>query len=141
MEVDTRFGTLEIDPDTLIEFPRGLPGLEGLDRFKLLHEEGHPTLFWLQSVDDPAVQLTVADPERFRVRYQIALSDEEAALLGLERPEDVQILVALYRSGEDTEAGPVRANFLGPILINPGTRTGYQKLLNKVEGYVNIQAA
>ena len=139
MEVNTRFGTLEVDPDTLIEFPRGLPGLEGLTRFKLLHEEGKPTLFWLQSVEDPEVQLTVTDPENLRVRYQIALSDEETEMLGLEDPTEALVLVALFRA-EETADGPVRANLLGPILIHPKTRRGLQKILDKAEGYVNIQA-
>ena len=47
-----------VDPQTLFAFPEGIAGFEDCKRFKLFHEEGlasTPTVFWLQSVDDPEV--------------------------------------------------------------------------------------
>ncbi len=53
---------VEVDPETLFDFPKGLAGFEHCHRFKLFHEEGKPTLFWLQSVDDFKVMFQVVAP-------------------------------------------------------------------------------
>ncbi len=56
MEINTRFGTQDIDPSSIIHFPDGLAGFEELHEYKLFHEEGKPTVFFLQAIDDPEVQ-------------------------------------------------------------------------------------
>lgn len=138
MEIVTQFGTQDVDPDSLITFAAGLPGFENLTRFKLFHEEGKSSVYWLQSVDDPEVQFAIADPATFNVSYEITLSDDELATLQLAAPEDLLVLVTLAKQPEQT-AG-IHANFMGPILINVRERQGMQKLLNQVESSVLIRA-
>jgi flagellar assembly factor FliW len=143
MEVNTLFGRQDVDPDTVLEFPNGLPGFENLRRFKLFHEEGKGTIFWLQSLDDPEIQLPVTDPERFRVRYQITLQDDEVATLRLADDKDAMVMLILYRDdtgGAVASGGPIKANFMSPLVINARERLGMQKLLTQMDGYVNIQA-
>ena len=43
-----------IDPESVFTFPDGIAGFEDCKRFKLFHEEGKATVFWLQSLDDIA---------------------------------------------------------------------------------------
>jgi len=51
--IETRFGQVDIDPQTVLEFPQGLPGFEQFTRYKLLHEDKpNPQVMWLQSLDD-----------------------------------------------------------------------------------------
>lgn len=139
MEINTRFGALEVDPASLITFPHGLPGFEELKQFKLLHEEGKTTVFYLQSVEDPSVQFPLADPANFQVDYQIVLTDEDLALLELSDPSDATILVTLAKhGGNDTH--DVHANFMGPIVLNTKDRIGIQKSLTHINGSVVIQA-
>jgi len=139
MQVDTRFGKVEVDPDTVLTFPQGLPGFENLTRFTLLHEEGATTIFWLQSVEDPDVQFSVTDPNSFRVNYQITLQDDEAELLELTDVADATVMVMLSRD-EATDPSAIKANFMGPLVINSKSRKGFQKALNQIEGFVNIVA-
>ncbi len=140
MQAETGIGAIDVKPEEIITFPGGMPGFENLTRYKLFHEEGQPTVFWLNSVDDPDVQFTVADPAVFRVQYQITLNDAEEALLQLDDSADTALLVMLYR-GDGTDAhSAIQANFLGPLVINTKTRIGLQKVLNKVEGFVTIHA-
>lgn len=137
MEIDTRFGSLEVDPADILTFPQGLPGFESLKRFKLFHEEGKPSVFWLQAVDDPAVQLPVSEPSFFRVYYELALSDAETNLLELDDPDDVVLLVTLSKpNGDDA----IHANFMGPIVLNARKRIGLQKALINIEGGVVVRA-
>ena len=79
-----RFGTLEVEPSRIIEFPRGLIGFEECKRFSLFHPEGEtPSYFILQSLDDPVLAFHIADPAPFGFGHEIILSDAEAADLGL----------------------------------------------------------
>ncbi|UXY17080.1 flagellar assembly protein FliW [Chitiniphilus purpureus] len=123
--INTRFGNVEVDPDTILTFPRGLPGFEQCTRYKLLHEDNpQPKVLWLQSLDDPDLAFSVINSELFGVNYQIQLSDEECALLQLQRPEDVLLLLMLMRP--DRNEG-IRANTCAPLVLNVSSRIGFQK--------------
>ncbi len=138
MEINTRFGTQEVDPASIIQFPNGLAGFEELHTFKLFHEEGKPTVFYLQSVDDPEIQFPVVNPDTYQVSYECVLSDDEAALLQLDDPGEIAVLVTLAQGGR--KDGGIHANFMGPILLNTAKRIGLQKHLNQVSGSVVIRA-
>ena len=130
MKIDTpRFGTLEVAPDRVIEFPLGLPGFEPLRRFSLFHPETQtdPAYFILQCLDDPEVAFHIADPTRFGYGYEIELSDEETAAIGLADAADAAVAVFLIRDG-----GPLRANMNAPIVINTRSRLALQYVCDKV---------
>lgn len=138
MEINTRFGNQAVDPATIIHFPSGLAGFEDMHAFKLFHEDGKPSLFYLQSVDDPETQFPVVNPDAFQVNYEIVLSDEEAAALQLDDASDIAVLVTLAHSGNKDQG--IHANFMGPIMLNTRKRIGLQKHLNQVSGSVVIRA-
>lgn len=138
MNVNTRFGAQEIDPSSVISFPHGLAGFEDLHEFKLFHEEGKPSVFYLQSVENPDVQFPVVNPDRYQVSYECVLNDDEAATLQIDDANDVAVLVTLSHSGERDNG--IHANFMGPILLNTEKRIGLQKQLNQVSGSVVIRA-
>jgi flagellar assembly factor FliW len=134
-----RFGTLEVDPSRIIEFPKGLVGLEGCRRFSLFHAEGgEPTYFILQSLDDPAIAFHIADPAKFGFGYEIVLSDEEAADLDLAEGErsvsesTAQIAVVVILSKESA-GQPVSANLNGPLIINLDKRLGLQHVFVRLD--------
>jgi flagellar assembly factor FliW len=133
MKIDIkRFGLTEVpvDPDTVFTFPQGLVGLEACKRFKKFHEDGKPTVFFLQSLDDAAVMFSVVSPELANIEYQIELSDSDVALLGMESPEDVVVAITLHRT--DTDGGKIAANTLAPLLLNLKNRKGMQKILREM---------
>ena len=138
MEINTRFGTQAIDPTSIIDFPQGLAGFEDLHRFKLFHETERPTVYFLQSIDDPDIQFTVVNPDSFQVAYECVLSNEEATILQLEDGSEVAVLVTLAQSG--SKDGGIHANFMGPIMLNTSKRIGLQKNLNQISGSVVIRA-
>lgn len=138
MDIDTRTGQNEIDADSIITLPNGMPGFENLTQYKLFHEEGKPTVFWLQSSEDPDIQFSVVDPGLLNVAYELTLSDDDLHLLKLEAPEDLSVLVTLARDTD--QADNIHANFMTPILINTRERLGMQKAINRVESRVLIRA-
>lgn len=140
MHIDSpRFGTLEIEAEKIIEFPRGLPGFEDLKRYTLLHPETPaggelPRYFILQSVDDPAVAFHVADPASFGFNYEITLADEDAAMIRLADAADAAVVVMLLSEGEG-----VRANLNAPLVINLEARLGVQHVFARLNYEVTLK--
>ena len=133
MKIDIeRLGLREIpvDPETLFSFPEGIAGFEDCKRFKLFHEEGKPTVFWLQSLDRTEVLFPIVAPGMLDIEYQIELSDADCALLGLESIDDAAVVVIVYRS--EAADGRIAANARSPLILNLKNRRGMQKILHEV---------
>ena len=72
----SRFGRLEVDADSVIEFPAGLIGLGG-SRYALVATEPDAPFAWLHSVDDADVALPVTNPWLYYGEYEVDLSDAD----------------------------------------------------------------
>ena len=150
MVSSTRFGQLDVDPSTVINFPRGIPGFETSTDWKLLYEEnddGSPStgiVFHMQSLAAPDVRLSLADPAVFGFNFEFVLSDSEIAELKLEDPADLAVLVALSNKSPSPQNRPISmqdvyANIAAPILINIKSRIGVQKVFAGPEAKVELR--
>ncbi|AVG16959.1 flagellar biosynthesis protein FliW [Chromobacterium vaccinii] len=135
-----QLGNVEVDEATVITFPQGIPALENCTRFKLFHDITHPVpqMYWLQSLDDPGITFSLAQPERLGVRFQVELSDEEVAQLQLQEPQDAAILLMLYRPLDQQREshpalGALQANLCNPLVIGLSSRRGIQKTGLKID--------
>ncbi|MDR0378577.1 MAG: flagellar assembly protein FliW [Candidatus Accumulibacter sp.] len=143
MEINIdRFGleNVQVDPETLFTFPKGMAGFEDFKQFKLFHEEGGGTVFWLQSVDDADVTFPIVAPDTLDITYEIRLSDEDCALLGVadEADEaDVVVVVIVYRK---EAKGDITVNTHSPVILNLKTHVGMQKTLQDVRPGVVYRA-
>lgn len=112
----TRFGTIEVKPESVLEFPNGLIGLAGA-RWVLVAPEADSVFLWLHSADDPSLALPVTRPWTFFPDYAVSLSDAETEALGF--PEGVQPDVwVTVRATERLE--DFSANLKAPILVCEG---------------------
>lgn len=123
----SRFGRVEIDPASVIEFPDGLIGLPGT-RYTLLTRDREGTFAWLQSLDDPALALPVTNPHRFFAGYTVELTDEDAERAGIDERTAVDVYVTV-RAAERLE--DFTANQKAPILVHEGR--GWQ-VINQADG-------
>lgn len=122
----TRFGEIQVDPETVIVFPSGMPGLPDCHRYKLLHEDKpNPMVMWLQSLDDIDVYFNVIEAEKLGLTYQIALTDAECAEIELESADLASLLLILSKS-EDEVTG-IATHTQSPIVLNTRTRKALQK--------------
>lgn len=141
MEIKSKFlGEQRVDPDTIIVFPKGIPGFEDQTRFKLFHQEDNPIIFWLQSVDDEDLTFSAANPVDFNVNYSFVLTDEEQDLLELSGPDELAVLI-LLRTDENAEGAgkpAIKGSIKSPILINVNSRKGLQKVLVQVEQSITL---
>jgi len=139
MEINTRYGKQIVEKASLLDFPDGLPGFEDLRQYKLFHEEGKSTVYYLQSTEDPDIRLPLVTPGSCKIDYRIELTDEEERKLQVESADDLVVVVTLSDNQDDASVG-ITANFMAPIIINAQSRIGIQKTLNQVDGGVVIKA-
>jgi flagellar assembly factor FliW len=123
----TRFGSLDIADDAVIEFPNGLIGLGGT-RYALIAREESAPFLWLHSIDDPSLAIPVTNPWNFFSAFAVEISDSEAARIGITDPSDAEVLVTV-RAGESLD--DFRANLRAPILLAGGR--GHQ-VINEADG-------
>lgn len=122
----TRFGSIEIPDEGVIEFPIGLIGLDGT-RYALVAKEEDSAFVWLHSIDDPSLALAVTNPFQFFPTYEVLLSDGEAARIGITSPDQADVFVTV-RTAPELEN--FRCNLRAPILVSAGR--GFQ-VINEAE--------
>jgi flagellar assembly factor FliW len=123
----SRFGTLEIQSEAVIEFPAGLIGLGGA-RYALLSTDDKSPFAWLQSIDDPDLALPITNPWVFFTDFAVDIDEAEAARLGVEDPSAVDVWVTV-RAAAELEG--FTANLRAPILVSNGR--GFQ-VINESTG-------
>ncbi len=111
----SRFGTLEIASDDVIEFPAGLIGLGGR-QYALVTQDDDSAFCWLHSIDDPSIALPVTNPWNFFADYSVDVSDEASQAITSDAA-DVAVFVTI-RAG--AELSDFYANLRAPILIADG---------------------
>ncbi len=123
----SRFGTIEIASESVLEFPDGLIGLGGT-RYALLATDTDSPFLWLHSLEDPKIALPVTNPHRFFSDFAVELNDEDAARLALggDKSVDVYVTVRAAPALED-----VTANLKAPILIRAGLA---HQVINQARG-------
>jgi flagellar assembly factor FliW len=130
----------QIDPEKILTFPQGIPGFEKYTKYNIFHkEENNISAYWLESCDSPKITFTLVDPTMYGLNYELDLSEDEQRILGTNNPYDLAILMMLSKM-EDAEGrqSSLNANIAGPIVINPKTRTGLQKVIVRSRVNVNI---
>lgn len=123
MTIETRpFGPIDVPEESLIDFPRGLYGLEDSRRYCLLPHGDSEGFYWLLAADRPSIAMVVTDPFPFFQEYEVVVPDEDAAVLAATTPADVAIYTSVTVNGGDE----ITTNLLGPIAINHKARRGVQ---------------
>jgi flagellar assembly factor FliW len=124
----SRFGTLEIADNAVIEFPTGLVGLGGR-RYTIVTPDAESPFRWLHSVDDAALALPIANPLAFFPDYAVELADADLARVGADSAE----VYVVVRAG--SELADFSANLHAPIVIANGR--GHQ-VINEVPHPVRV---
>ncbi len=119
-----RLGLVEIDPDTIVELPAGLPGFEGSHRFAMIPADDIGAYCWLQSTDAADLAFLAAVPGFFFPSYEPDIPEEDADELDLQRVDQAQLLCLVSITND-----LISANLMGPIVLNVTTRQARQVVL------------
>jgi flagellar assembly factor FliW len=123
----SRFGSLEVAAEQVIEFPLGLIGLEG-SRYTLLDRNPGTGFLWLHSLENPALALPVVDPRRFFPAFELELTEEERERIGVYDPSALQLYVTVRAAADPAD---VVVNLRAPLVVAEGQ--GHQ-VLNTAPG-------
>lgn len=128
----SRFGTLQVAPEAMIEFPLGLIGLDG-SRYALLDRNPGSGILWLHSLDRGDLALPVLDPRSFFPSFELALGDEDRERIGAPDPSAAQLYVTMRAAPDPAD---VVVNLRAPLIVHEGR--GHQ-VLNAAPG-ADLQA-
>ncbi|HEX3745568.1 MAG TPA: flagellar assembly protein FliW [Bryobacteraceae bacterium] len=113
------FGTISFAPESVFEFPHGLPGFEDRRRFLPVQHAGSAPIVFLQSMEDPSLCFTtlpiwVIDPQ-----YRLHVTEQDLELLGF--PPDRQPGIGadvLCLAVLSIRPAGATANLLAPVVVN-----------------------
>ena len=120
----TRFGTVEVDDDRVLEFASGLLGFSSYTRFVLLQPDEDGVFFWLQSVEAPELAFVITDPQIWVPEYEAIIRKEQMSTLDLDRIEDAQVFVIVNKNDN-----ALTANLQGPLVLNLRNQQAMQLVL------------
>jgi len=130
MEIQSKyFGTIDIQPETIIEMIQPIYGFESLKRFTLISDQEIGTdLLWFQSLDQADICFMVANPKAFVKDINIELNIEDLNVVEAQEIEDIDVL-SIVSLGETFEQSTL--NLKSPILLNAKNNKGAQVILNQ----------
>ncbi len=117
-------GEAEVPENHLVHIPQGLFGFDTSERFVLVpqSESADSPFLWLQSLDETELAFLCLDPRFFRPHYLPKLTQADWEAIGCD-PKEAVLLSLVVVPPDPRE---MTANLLGPIVLNPVTRTGRQ---------------
>ncbi|HHW39813.1 MAG TPA: flagellar assembly protein FliW [Syntrophomonadaceae bacterium] len=133
MEVYTaRFGTLEVAPEKVLRFPRGMVGFPELKEFFFVPLPDNDVFVWMQAVNNPDVAFLMVDPFVFFPDYEVDLSEAVCEFLGIKDPSDATLLTVVTIPSRNVQE--MTTNLLAPVVINHVKGVGQQVILES-SGY------
>src|SRR5215203_2321587 len=110
-------GALEVPAEAIYTFPVGLYAYDAARGFALV-PAGREGLFWLQSLEDPALVFLLVDPFLHRADYEADLAPIGASGAANELAVLAIVTLPAERGGTPT------ANLRAPVVLNLHTRLG-----------------
>lgn len=124
----SRFGTLEINDDSVLTFPSGLLGFPESRRYVILDHDTEAPFKWLQSLDEPALAFVIIDPDLLLADYHIEVAGD--ALAEVQGNEEGDLATAVILTIPSEDPGRMTANLRGPLLMNQRTKLCKQLVLS-----------
>jgi len=127
--INTRFGEVEYDPENLLHFPAGMIGFPTLHDFVVMPNKKEGPLFWIQSVDDPAIAFVLTDPSNFFLDYHVAADESEKNTLQINNDDECFVLSVVTVPKDQA----ITLNLAAPILFSPRTNRAIQVILENTK--------
>ncbi len=129
IKIETKYlEELDVEKESIINFPNGILGFENSTRFVLIDFPNNPLFKFLQDVDNVDICFILINPWDFFEDYEIDIPDKELDTIDLnpqiENSLEVYSIVTLGNSLNESTA-----NLLAPIIINIKSKIGKQYVL------------
>ncbi|MCC6966738.1 MAG: flagellar assembly protein FliW [Nitrospira sp.] len=123
----TRFGTFEVNDDTLLVFPSGILGFPDWTTYVMLDHDTDAPFKWLQCVEEPQLAFVILDPALFKPDYQVTIPTD--ALIEIQKQDNDELSVVTILTIPSDDPTAVTANLRGPLVMNHRTRLCKQLVL------------
>lgn len=128
MQLETsRFGTIEIEDDSIITMTQPIIGFQEYRRFVLLPGPDGG-IMWLQSTEDKELAFILMNPKQVVPDYSMDLPERELTELAVTDADELEVYTIVVVPDDETK---IRANLKAPVLINTKQRLGKQTILEK----------
>ena len=126
------FGEIDLAPDKVITFEKGIFGFEEYKKYTILFnsENKETVVSWLQSLDEPSLALPIINPFLVKPDYNPNVSEQTLKELGELNDENTVVYTTLT---VPSEVEKMTANLKAPIIINADTKKGYQVVAENEE--------
>ena len=125
----TRFGVIDVDPQTIITITGGLIGFPRDEQYVVVRHSEQSPFFWLQAVDSPDLAFVIVDPKVFKPDYKVTYPKSLFRSLGADGPSDLSVFVIVTIPPGQPQA--MTANLLGPVVVNTKARLARQLVLDE----------
>lgn len=131
MKIESKYlGQVEVDEDSIINFPQGILGFEENKRFVILDIEDNPSFKFLQNLENRNCAFLIINPWEFFPDYDIDVKDTELEKIAIEKGEEENILLyTIVTIGENFKDSTT--NLLAPIIVNAKDKKGIQYIIEK----------
>ena len=123
----TRFGQIEVDEAKFITMERPILGFDSLRQYVLFPGRGNAPLWWLQSIQSPAIAFAVVDPVIINPDYDPEFSSDILEMLEIKNIEDIALLTIVTSCPQPFR---ITANLKAPLLINAENKRAAQIILD-----------
>lgn len=125
----TRFGDIECPQDKILKIPSGIIGFPASTRYLILDHDRDVPFKWMQSLDQQELAFVIMDPVWFKPDYHLTIAVDEVSELGRVNEGDLVMFVILTIPSDNPVC--MTANLRGPVVVNAGTRTAKQLILQE----------
>ena len=122
--MSSRFGTIELDEQQVINFPAGIIGFPDETSFVMIRPRPESPIAWLHSTQTSSFALPVVSAEALETDIGDTVFEASQAAGLVASDEPFAIMAVLNASGARASV-----NLMAPIIVNAETRQGAQVLL------------
>ena len=126
MRIETsRFGSVDVDAERVLTFPKGILGFPRYTQYVLLEADDDSSFWWLQSVESADLAFVVTDPTLFVPTYRVPVRGEQLEEMGLASLDEAQVFVIVNKRDQT-----LTGNLQGPLVVHVAERRGVQLVLS-----------
>lgn len=130
MIIKTKFhGEIEIAEEQLINFEKGLPGLEEERKFVILNLNEDASINIMQSITNTAIAFFVTNPFELLANYEFELDTASIEDLEINESEETNLEVIVIMTPKDP-FDKTTVNLQAPVVINHDKKKAKQIILN-----------
>lgn len=124
----TRFGAIDIEPESVITLTQPIIGFQEFRRFVVVPGPENSGLTWLQSTESGELAFLLMNPRQVIADYTLRLGKHELSELAVSEESELSIYTLVVVPADRKQ---IRTNLRAPILLNLKHRLGKQTVLEK----------